>query len=58
MMQRTSQKIPSKSELDNYIQNLPWPVLSFGRMMSGYPGMSGAIFMSPNKVKSTLINVK
>jgi hypothetical protein len=23
MMQRTSQKIPSKSELDNYIQNLP-----------------------------------
>lgn len=59
MMQRTSQKIPSKSELDNYIQKLPWPVLSFGRMMSGYPmNMSGAIFMSPNKVKSTLINVK
>jgi hypothetical protein len=23
MMQRTSQKIPSKSELDDYIQNLP-----------------------------------
>lgn len=59
MMQRTSQKIPSRSELDNYIQNLPWPVLSFGRMMSGYPmKMSGAIFTSPDRVKSTLINVK
>ena len=59
MMQRTSQTIPSKFELDNYIQNLPWPVLSFGRILSGYPmNMSGAIFMSPNKVKSTLINVK
>ena len=59
MMKRTSQKIPSKSELDNYIQNLPWPVLSFGRILSGYPmNMSGAIFMSPNKVKSALINVK
>lgn len=59
MMQRTSQKIPSKSELDDYIQNLPWPVLSFGRLMSGYPmNFSGAIFLSPNKVKSTLINIK
>lgn len=59
MMQRTSQKIPSRSELDNYIQKLPWPVLSFGRMMSGYPDkMSGAIFISPDRVKSTLIDVK
>lgn len=59
MMQRTSQKIPSRSELDNYIQKLPWPVLSFGRMMSGYSSkMSGAIFLSPDRVKSTLIDVK
>lgn len=59
MMQRTEQKIPSRSELDNYIQKLPWPVLSFGRMMSGYPmKMSGAIFTSPDRVKSTLIDVK
>lgn len=59
MMQRTEQKIPSRSELNNYIQKLPWPVLSFGRMMSGYPTkMSGAILISPDRVKSTLINVK
>jgi hypothetical protein len=52
-------RILSKPELDAYIQDLPWPVLSLGRAISGYPNKkSGAILLSPDRVKSTLINVK
>lgn len=50
----------SRNELNNYIQELPWPVLALGRLNSGYSSLRSTIpiLFTPNKVKSTLINIK
>lgn len=58
--QRELGRIPSKEALDNYIQDLPWPILLTGRMASGYSSNRSVlpIFVTPGKTRSALINIK
>ena len=58
--QREFGNIPSKGELDNYIQDLPWPILLTGRLGSGYSSTKSVlpILFTPGKTRSALINIK
>lgn len=60
MMQKEWQISPTREMLDDYITNLPSPMLSYVRAMTGYNSNSAILksLIFPNQYKKALINVK